>query len=231
MGDTPTLSIGEAINTLREEFPEVSVSKLRFLEGQGLISPGRSPSGYREFTEDDLDRIRYILREQRDHFLPLKVIKSKLTAWERGEEPSLDPPAGPPPETYFATSGVSMKPTELARAAGLSKAQLSGLVEFGVLQPMVLDGDRMIFRDEDLIVARAARRLLALGLEPRHLRIFRIAAEREVDLLGSAAGPLLRHLNPDHRRRAGQLLADGAQAGRELQDALVRSQLRRLLER
>ena len=104
-----TRSIGEVINTLREEFPELTVSKIRFLESQGLVEPERSPSGYRLFTDDDVNRIQYILREQRDHFLPLKVIKSKLTAWERGEQVTARPESGPPPETYFAGSGISLR--------------------------------------------------------------------------------------------------------------------------
>src|SRR5918996_1245622 len=86
MPDTSQLSIGEVINLLRDDFPDVSVSKIRFLESQGLIDPDRSDSGYRQFDRDDVARLRFILRQQRDHFLPLKVIKSKLTLWERGEE-------------------------------------------------------------------------------------------------------------------------------------------------
>ena len=223
-------SIGEAINILRSEFPDVSVSKLRFLEGQGLINPPRNISGYREFSDEDLERVRYILRQQRDHYLPLKVIKSKLTAWERGEEPTLEPAAGPPPETYFTeTSGVSMSADELARAAGLTKAQVGGLVDHGVLDPVEIDGVA-IFRDDDLMVARAAHRLLALGLEARHLRTFRLAAQREVDLLRGLTDPLVRHHNPDSRRRAAEILADGAQAVRELQQSMVRAHLRRMLE-
>ncbi len=222
-------SIGETINLLRDEFPEVSVSKLRFLEGQGLIDPERSPSGYREFSAADLERIRYILRQQRDHYLPLKVIKSKLTAWERGEEPTVAPAAGSPAETYFSGTGVSMSADELARTAGLTRAQLDALVEHGVLEPSQLDDGNAVFREDDLVIANAAHRLLGHGLEPRHLRAFRLAAQREVDLLRGLTEPLVRHHNPDNRRRAGQILADTAQAGRDLQEALVRSALRRLL--
>ncbi len=229
MADTNDHSIGEAINILRAEFPDVSVSKLRFLEGQGLINPARNPSGYREFSEQDLERLRYILRQQRDHYLPLKVIKSKLTAWERGEEPTLEPAAGPPPDAYFSASGVAMADEELARAAGLTKAQVRQLVDHGVLEPIDVNG-QPVFRDEDLVIARAAHRLLSLGLEARHLRTFRLAAQREVDLLRGLTEPLVRHHNPENRRRAAEILADGAQAVRELQEAMVRSRLRRLLE-
>ncbi len=227
MGEART--IGEAINLLREEFPEVTVSKLRFLEGQGLIDPGRSTSGYREFTEDDLERIRYILRQQRDHYLPLKVIKSKLTAWERGEEPTLEPASGPPPDAYFGPSGVSMSDDELARAAGLTKGQVAELVTHGVLEPMQTDAGP-VFRDDELLIARAAHRLLGHGLEPRHLRAFRLAAQREIDLFRGLTEPLVRHPNKENRRQAAEILADVAQAGRSLQEGMVRSALRKLLE-
>ena len=229
MGDSQ-LTIGEAINRLRDEFPEVTVSKLRFLENQGLIDPDRSPSGYREFTADDLERIRYILRQQRDHYLPLKVIKSKLTAWERGEEPTLPPPAGPPPESYFSVSAVTMTAEELARAAGLTRAQVDALVEHDVLVPVRGEGGKLAFEDEALVVARAAHRLLANGLEARHLRTFWLAAQREADLLTGLTEPLVRHPNPENRRRAAEILADTAQAARELQEALIRDRLRRHIE-
>ena len=179
MSEIDSRSIGEVINLLRTEFPELSVSKVRFLEGQGLIEPRRSDTGYRMFTEDDVRRIRFILREQRDHFLPLKVIKSKLTAWERGEEPAPLPDAGPPPETYFAASGVSLTDEELGRSSGLSKREIEELVAQEVLVPMQLDDGNRVFLDEELAVARAARRLLARGLESRHLRTLRLGADRQ----------------------------------------------------
>ena len=225
-----TRSIGEVINQLRDEFPDLSVSKIRFLEGQGLIDPQRSPSGYRMFSEDDVNRIQYILREQRDHFLPLKVIKSKLTAWERGEEVTVRPESGPPPESYFGGSGISMTRDELGRSSGLTRRQIIDLVDQGVLQPTELPGGKQVFRDDDLIIARAGYRLLARGLEGRHVRGLRLAADRETDLLAQLVVPLLRHRNPDNRRRAAEILADCAQAGAELQEGIVRTRLRRLLE-
>jgi len=225
-----TQSIGEVINHLRREFPELTVSKIRFLEGQGLVEPERSPSGYRMFSRDDVNRIQYVLREQRDHFLPLKVIKSKLTAWERGEEVGPQPESGPPPETYFSASGISLTLEELSRSSGLTRRQIRELVEQGVLEPMDLPGGKQVFRDDDLAVARAGYRLLARGLEGRHVRALRLAADRETDLLSQLVGPLLRHRNPDNRRRAAEILADCAEASAELQEGIVRSRLRRLLE-
>jgi len=223
-------SIGEVINLLKGEFPDLSVSKVRFLEGRGLIMPERSQSGYRMFTDDDVRRLQYVLREQRDHFLPLKVIKSKLTAWERGEEPPAQPQSGPPPESYFASSGVSMSAQELSRSSGLTTKQIDALVEQAVFEPMELPDGRRVYRDDDLTIARAVHRLLGQGLEIRHLRTIRLAAERETDLLAQLVAPLLRHRNPDNRRRAAEILADGAQAGSQLQEGIVRGKLRRLLE-
>ncbi|MFQ5948757.1 MAG: MerR family transcriptional regulator [Acidimicrobiia bacterium] len=229
MAETKQASIGEVINLLRGEFPEITVSKIRFLEGQGLIQPPRSRSGYRKFGEEEIKRIQYILRQQRDHFLPLKVIKSRLTAWERGEEPTVTPPSGPPPEAYFSTTGVTMTADELATSAGVERALIDELLKHGVLEPALSDGEPS-FRDEDLIICRAAHRLILHGLEARHLRRIRLAANRETDLFVQLTGALLRHRSPDSRRRAAEILADCAQAARELQNAMLRSQLRNRLE-
>ncbi len=224
-------SIGEVITGLRSEFPELTVSKIRFLEGQGLIEPQRSASGYRLFSEEDIKRITFILREQRDNYLPLKVIKSRLAAWDRGDDPPDVTSSGPAPETYFASSGISMTVEELGKAAGLSSRHLKELIDHGVLTPMELPDGTRVFRDEDLATAQAARRLIRQGLEGRHLRAIRLAADREVELLHQLVAPLLRHRNPDNRRRAGEILADTAHAGAQLGESIVRSRIRRLLER
>jgi len=230
IGARQTRSIGEVINNLRPEFPELTVSKVRFLEAQGLITPTRSPSGYRMFSDDDVDRLRYVLSEQRDHFLPLKVIKSKLTSWDRGEEMTTPRDSGPAPEAYFGSEGVSMAMDELGRASGLSREQIDELIAQGVLTPLELADGRLVFRDEDLAIARAAYRLYSRGFEGRHIRSLRLAADREVDLLSQLVTPLLRHRKPKNRRVAAEVLADGATAGAKLQENLVRSRLRRLLE-
>ena len=225
-----TRSIGEVINGLKPEFPDLTVSKVRFLEAQGLISPARSPSGYRMFTDDDVDRLRYVLSEQRDHFLPLKVIKSKLTSWDRGETAETPRETGPAPEAYFGSAGVSMAIDELGRASGLSRQQIDELIAQKVLEPVELPDGRQVFRDEDLAIARSAYRLYSRGFEGRHIRSLRLAADREVDLLSQLVAPLLSHRNPKNRRRAAEVLADGASAGTQMQENLVRARLRRLLE-
>ena len=230
MSERRALAIGEVIDLLQEEFPEVSISKLRFLETQGLIRPVRSSSGYRQFRAPDVERIRYILRQQRDHFLPLKVIKSKLAAWERGEEPTVSPAAGPLPEAYFAGGKVRMSAEELARAAGVPLDLVQRLVEHGVLDRRQGPGGDLQFGEDEAAVARASQRLVSRGLEPRHVKSLCLASHREVDLLSQLAGPLLRHRTPAGRRQAAEVLADCAQAARDLQDAVVRARLRDLLE-
>jgi len=230
IAERQTRSIGEVINALRPDFPDLTVSKVRFLEAQGLITPTRSPSGYRMFNDDDVDRLRYVLSEQRDHFLPLKVIKSKLTSWDRGEEMTVPRDSGPAPEAYFGSAGISMAVDELGRASGLNRQQIDELVAQAVLSPVELPDGRQVFRDEDLAIARAAYRLYSCGFEGRHIRSLRLAADREVDLLAQLVTPLLRHRNPKNRRHAAELLADGASAGSQLQENLVRSRLRGLLE-
>lgn len=230
MNQQKHLTIGDVADLLQGEFPSVTISKLRFLESEGLIHPPRTPSGYRSYREIDVERVRYILRQQRDHFLPLRVIKSKLSAWERGEEPTMAPPAGPPPETYFAASEVKLDRDELARSAGVPVSLIEELIEHGVLEVPPGDGPAD-FTDEDLAVVQAAHRLVGHGLEARHLRGIRLAANREVDLFRQLVSPILRHASPASRRQAAEVLADVAQAAREMQEALVRSELRETLGR
>jgi DNA-binding transcriptional MerR regulator len=225
-----THTIGEVINLLRGDFPDVTVSKLRFLESKGLVTPQRSSSGYRVFTEDDVRRIRFVLSEQRDHYLPLKVIKSKLTAWEHGEESPISPEKGAPPEAYFATSGVSLSTSEVMRSSGLSEEQLQAIVHEGLVSPVTLPDGTATFTDADLMIARAAHRLLTRGLEVRHLRGIRLSAERQTDLLGQLVAPMLRHRNPDNQRRSEEILADTSQASAIIQETMIRSRLRKLLE-
>ena len=230
MSDGRALAIGEVIALLKEEFPDVSISKLRFLESQGLLRPSRSPSGYRQFRAADVERARYVLRQQRDHFLPLKVIKAKLSAWEHGQEPTVAPASGPPPDAYFAGGKVRMSAEELARSAGVQMDFIHTLVQHGVLEARRDAGGDQQFTEDDVAMARSAARLVARGLEARHVKSLLLASNRQTDLLAQLAGPLLRHRTPTSRHQAAEILADCAQAARELQDAAVRAQLRRLLE-
>ena len=222
-------SIGGVINLLKEEFPDISVSKVRFLENQGLITPSRSDSGYRLFHDEDIKRLRFILQQQRDHYLPLKVIKSKLTMWERGEEPNLAPPSDIHPEAFFARSDVRLDRGELQRAAGLSARQVEELEDQGLLHASIENG-KTVFGEQDLAVAAQAQRLLAYGLETRHLRTLVIGSEKASALLQQLTSPLFRHRSPEARRKAAETLAGCADAINRLQAILLTEDLRRVLE-
>lgn len=218
------LSIGEVIDLLRDEFPDVSVSKLRFLESQGLVAPARADSGYRQFDSDDLKRIRYILTQQRDHFLPLKVIKSKLTLWERGEEPGPDSDDASP--DTLDSEGEPLTRTDLMRRSGLDDQALDELISHGLLRPFE---DSTVFPADALTAAIECRRLLDVGLEPRHLRTVRLGAEREADLLRQLTAHLLTSDSAEARSRARDLLAGCADSMQALHRAILSSRIRSLL--
>lgn len=224
------IGIGDAAGLLQTEFPDVTVSKIRFLEAEGLINPQRTRSGYREFGPEDLERIRYVLRQQRDHFLPLRVIKAKMSAWERGESTAPAPAAGPPAGAYFASDGRNLGLSEAAEAAGVPESLVRELIQHGVLTTPGGGADPA-FDSDDVAVLQAAYRMVGHGLEARHLRTIRLGANREVDLFRQLAGPMLRHATPASRRQAAEMLADVAQAAREMQEAMVRSDLRETLGR
>ncbi|HSJ28381.1 MAG TPA: MerR family transcriptional regulator [Acidimicrobiia bacterium] len=222
--DEGLLSIGELINDLREEFPDVSISKVRFLESQGLLAPARSDGGYRLFDPSDVGRLRFILRQQRDHFLPLKVIKSKLTLWERGEEIDDDEPV-----TRTGILDHRSEPlteAEVIRRSGLTEQQLQALVSHGLLEEPT-DG---VYAAEALVVASESRRLFAQGLEPRHLRAVKHAAEREADVIAQLSAPLLRIRNPEGREQARNVVESTGESMIALHRALLAAELRDLLE-
>lgn len=218
------LSIGEVIDLLRDEFPDVSVSKLRFLESQGLVAPARAESGYRQFDQEDLKRIRYILTQQRDHFLPLKVIKSKLTLWERGEEPG--PDAEVPPEDPLEAEGAPLTRADLLRRSGLDDADLGTLIDHGLLSPV---GDSTLFAAEALTIAIECRRLLDAGFEARHLRTVRLGAEREAELLRQLTAHLLSSGSAEAQSRARDILAGCTDSVQALHRAILTAQVRSLL--
>lgn len=221
--DSKDLSIGEVINMLRDDFPDVSVSKIRFLESQGLIDPNRTSSGYRQFDSEDLARLRFILQQQRDHFLPLKVIKSKLTLWERGEELPLAPGDKAP---GLDDAGEPMDESDLLKRSGLSRKSLAELVETGLIRQ--IPGSN-VFPSEAAVIATEAKHLMDQGLEPRHLRAIRLAADRESDLLAQLAAPLIKASNPDARARARELLEDCAESVRVMHRAILSQELRQHL--
>lgn len=221
MADDREMSIGEVINLLRDDFPDISVSKIRFLESQGLIDPDRTSSGYRQFDRQDLARLRFILQQQRDHFLPLKVIKSKLTLWERGEdlEGSMD-------EADPDDPGEPVDRETLLKRSGLTIAQLEELDAAGLVRPV--DGTH-VYPPEAVVVATEARRLMEHGLEPRHLRSIKLATDRMSDLVIQLAAPLLKASNPDAKVRAREILTDCSDSIRAINRALLAIEVRQQL--
>jgi DNA-binding transcriptional MerR regulator len=241
------MSIGDVLKSLREEFPEVTVSKIRFLEAEGLIEPERTPSGYRKFYQQDLARLRYILRLQRDNFMPLKIIRRKLEQFEaNGAEGSLeaegvgDEADGAGAEATLAplpadddldtpVGGLHLSFDELVAASGLSEEHVRELEEYGLLSPQRLEGSS-VFDEDDLMVAKIARDFSRYGIEPRHMRMYRHFADREAGLFEQAVVPH-RQASNDSRRRAVQSLSDLARLSKRLKQLLLRASLRDHLQR
>ncbi len=235
---TGVASIGSVLNRLKSEFPDVSISKIRFLESEGLVTPHRTPSGYRQFSAIDVERLRYVLAAQRDHYLPLKVIKEHLDAIDRGMEPATPSPRLPralvsADAAQQAGNGRELTPVlhirmtraELLAESGLQAGQLTELEQFG----LIAAGTGGYFDAESAIIASTVAELLAAGLEPRHLRPFRTAAERESTLVAQLVSAQARRQDPDARERAGAAAAGVAATVLRLHSLLVKAGLRREL--
>ncbi|HLM06860.1 MAG TPA: MerR family transcriptional regulator [Blastococcus sp.] len=227
---TPRLTIGEVLAVLRDDFPDVTISKIRYLESEDLVHPQRTPSGYRKFSRADVRRLRYVLTAQRDHYLPLRVIKEHLEALDRGEP--LPPSAGaaatvrPPRAEDGGDAGVPpLTAEQFARAAGLEPQQLADCVQFGLL---VTDAEGR-HPATDLPVARAAAGLARHGIEPRHLRVYRTAVDREAGLVEQLVAPVLRARSEEARTRATEKLRELAGLSAQLHTALLEARLRDLL--
>ena len=225
-----TRSIGQVLKVLKEDFPDVSISKIRFLEGEGLVTPERAPSGYRRYSDADVSRLRYILDVQKNHYLPLKVIRENLEAMDAGQAPP-EPRAPAPEEVVAPEESAPMLPpgssgkrpihitrNQLLRLSGLSDADLSELERHALVVPR---RGTIYYGRDALTVAVVARKLAPYGMDARHLRVIKHAAEREAAILDQALAP--------HARRGRQ----GRQAVQDLlhlvvtaHAALVRSTLR-----
>jgi DNA-binding transcriptional MerR regulator len=296
------LSIGEVLALLQEEFPDVTISKIRFLESQGLIDPERTPSGYRKFYAADIDRLRWILVQQRENFLPLKVIKDRLESAEglplddahpdpvaaaapaapapsvpaepadSASPPAADPAPEPRPPTVRASmvageapepiwmadvvasrtartegsdisvtsssrgtlrpsdSETSLTGAELCEAAGISAESLRDLERFGLLAGHVFGNDT-VYDGDAVAIATTCAHFIGHGIGARHLRMFKVSAEREAGFLEQVAMPLLKQRNPDARRHAVELVEELADLGHDLRAALLRANLRHHLDR
>jgi len=206
------LSISEVLAQLRAEFPDTSVSKIRFLETEGLIEPARAPSGYRRFDAADVERLRYILTAQRDQYLPLRVIKERLDGSERGDRASRSDGAGDGENS--ADRLLSRR--ELLDRGGITDPQLTELEAFGLLRKVGRQ-----YGPDALDVARAAAALAAYGVEARHLPAIRAAVEREVTLIEQVVAPILRQRGAGARAAAGQTAGELAGLARQLHEALL----------
>jgi DNA-binding transcriptional MerR regulator len=294
MAERAHLSIGEVLGLLQQEFPDVTISKIRFLESQGLLDPERTPSGYRKFYDTDIARLRWILVQQRENFLPLKVIKDRLDATPADQVPADQGPgdtAAADPELFAddgaasdaepaeprrgaaprrqpmlfasnasaaaraksdrgdpegaastpsagakaagerralldnAPSGVSMTVDELSTACGLDVAAIAELERYGLLVGTSVGPD-VLYDDDALVVARLAAAFRAYGVEARHLRMYRTAAEREASFFEQVVMPMLKQRNPTARRQAFTTLADLGDLGENLRAAMLRQALR-----
>lgn len=294
-------SIGEVLSLLRGEFPDVTISKIRFLESQGLVDPERTPSGYRRFYDKDIDRLRWILRQQRENYLPLKVIKDRLVGGDAadaigdaadaidGVDDEVDPvpsiavssvrkssiavrpaagrasssrtaefagePGGPrrvlpEPSIFAARSGstssarelpaaparsdarvdltsVSMTAQELSDATGLRPSDVAELERFGLFTHRMV-GKVAVYDHDALVVARLAAGFRAHGLEPRHLRMFKVTADREAALFEQVVLPLARQRTVEARRALQDTLTDLSRLTDSLHSVLLQALLREL---
>jgi len=287
---TGTMSIGEVLGILKPEFPDITVSKIRFLEGAGLVQPERSASGYRKFSEDDVARLRFVLRAQRDQYLPLRVIRQRLADLEQvgglaakgalpgdpragpdagaggtAAPPGADPGAGPGGLAAGAggagvaqgagagaggAAGAAAQPAwtaggvfggaspsdaqftrdELCRAAGATVEQLLELESFGLVSARGSGERGAWYGGDDLILLRLARELGDYGLEARHLRMYKLFAEREAALFEQVVAPLVRQRNPEARARARDTIDALAQLGGRMRDLALRSAVHGLAE-
>jgi DNA-binding transcriptional MerR regulator len=289
-GSRHHLSIGEVLSLLQQDYPDITISKIRFLESQGLLDPERTPSGYRKFYDHDVEQLRWVLRQQKENFLPLKVIKDRLASGcldvPPGESGVLDlaaPPAdhpavpdapqrnGVPPtgddasaptvlssdgdtpatvaavpnnarparssqreqaEAHVApldlamgSSSVSMSATELCRASGLTRRHLGELERYAMVSPRTV-GNEVVYDEDDLVVANLAAAMADHGMEPRHLRMFKIAAEREAGVYEQMVMPRLRSNRVDARREAAEEVAKVAGLADQLHRVLLRTSLK-----
>ncbi len=291
MTERSHLSIGEVLNLLQDEFPDITISKIRFLESQGLLDPERTPSGYRKFYEEDIERLRWILRQQKENFLPLKVIKDRLASGQlddvgppeaaaidgqaalpidqpveaapkpdelepelveaepvarsdrsatragvrtaRRARPAASRPSAVRPDPGLEAiaglhetdpTGVSLTRDEVLAASGLSAKELGELERFGLVVGRSL-GNTVYYGDDALLVAQLAAGFMSHGVEARHLRMYKVAAEREAGVFEQLVMPLLKQRNPGARRQATERLDELAGLGSRLRSAMLRQAL------
>jgi DNA-binding transcriptional MerR regulator len=222
------LTIGAVCKILGQEFEDISISKIRYLEDQKLLSPRRTAGGYRLYSQADVERLRTILRLQRDEFLPLRVIRQELAAGVEGADSKRRP------STAQMRRAVSVEPTpprvgleELIEDTGATEQLLRELEDFGIVQPERRDG-QTLFDETDVEIVRAASELARFGVAGRNLRVFRTSADREAALLEQLLGPALRSRSQARRKEAVENLESLAAVCSHLKHLLLVRDLRRL---
>jgi DNA-binding transcriptional MerR regulator len=239
------MSIGAVLDLLRPDFPDVTISKIRFLEAEGLVTPQRAASGYRRFTAYDCARLRFILTAQRDQYLPLKVIKAQLDAQPDGEIPLSGSPYGVPrlvsvgnaassvptaDSAAVSAARVRLSREDLLERAGVDGELLAALLKAGV----ITTGPGSFFDEHAVVILQCARALAEYGVEPRHLRAFRSAADRQSDLIAQIAAPLVnagKAGKTGARDRADDLAREVAALAITLHTSLIKSAVRDVLHR
>jgi DNA-binding transcriptional MerR regulator len=229
------MNIGEVLDRLRPDFPGITIPKIRFLEDKGLIKPERTPAGYRKFSHEDVERLRYVLRMQRDHYLPLKVIGEHLDAIDRGMEPppidsvvptvprvALAADGLPSAESFTRRDDLRLSRRELVKIAEISDELLDQLEQFGLITPSRGTGH---FDTDALVIAQTARELADFGFEPRHLRAFKTAADREVGLVEQVVAPHKRGRDAAAKARAEEAVSEIAALSVRLHATLVKAGL------
>ena len=232
LAELSRLGIGKVLDELRTEFPDLTITKIRYLESEGLLDPERTSSGYRKFSFGDVERLRFILRQQRDKFWPLGHIRQVLDDMDRGDVPDTEQPGTrvphlslaedglPTPETFATSrSAVRLSRDDLLDAVGIDSAMLDAVEEFGLISRRA---SQTYYNAEALSIASIVAEFAQLGLEPRHLRIFRAAADREISLFEQVVSPRARQLDKD---AAEQTVAALAALSVRLHTVLVRSRL------
>lgn len=243
------ISIGAVLELLRPDFPDVTISKIRFLETEGLITPERTGSGYRRFSAYDCARLRFILTAQRDQYLPLKVIKAQLDAQGDGSLPHAGSPYAQPRLVRVSdgrlsggrdsdkaaeadapaptTAQVRLSQEDLLKRSGVNLEFLTALRKSGV----ITTGPGGLYDEHSVVIAQCARALGDYGVEPRHLRAFRSAADRQSDLIAQIAGPVVKAGKAGARDRADDLAREVAALAITLHTSLIKSAVRDVLDR
>jgi DNA-binding transcriptional MerR regulator len=234
----PLLNIGQVLEMLEPDFGGlISISKLRGLEDDGLIKPDRTASGYRKFSHADVERLRYILRMQRDPYLPRRVIREHLDAMDRGLEPPAPDPVVPTvpkvaigvdglpaPESFRRTDKLRLSRKELIKVAEIDEQLLGQLEDFALITPSATGH----YDTDALVIAQTARELADFGIEPRHLRAFRTAADREVGLIQQVVAPVRGGRDAGANARAEEAISELAALSVRLHATLVKAGLRRI---